>query len=591
MDVEATIRYSKFLKELEEKIESTKSEFSAHSLDAMSVEEKVNAINSYIIEPVMSFLSEYRNYAEEVFLQEVSNDIESCSVCLEANAIFDFFNNTQSTFCEVFLARSKYSRADIEKIMEALKDNDPDLFITRIEASKESCNLLGKICGKAKSLSICSDISKFEESLSKMVKEAGSSEVVLLLFRQYFQENQKAVEMNLGCDNEIANISQNFIQSFPNIDCDTDTLNEWMYNSALFCSYKIIGEFYLRMRDVGNKTEAKLLRRLLLHPAAEEMYEKLRRWDPDFSLALVDVPYDIFDNPVEGHMSEYFCNLKPQFIAGGSDKLIAVVSPLSDITIVDNEDNLILQTLVFRFTGRLRPQVLSLPKIAVKPENAIYIYYVVKNIVSDDANLFSKIKSFFKGHNFPENESDLELDKLPKDFKEYYDTLYSDVLEKISVQDDSCPENKVELILPPNFFALKPHSDRSEYFGASFFIAGTDIETFTALINWLGEKGYIENDLKTKRLLAYRLTGRWRPEGDLPKIKWMGRAASGGDCIYLVSRSSEEIGRKYDKMKQFIDYPFPEQPKSYIKNSGKSFRKSLNQYFPKIFTFLSGDEC
>lgn len=591
MDVETTIEYLKFLKKWDEILDATESDFSTQSLEAMSAEEKIEAFQSYILVPYMSFTHESQLYHKDEILQGLLHDIEGWGMSLKPDAIFDFFNATYSTFCESFLVLSKYSRAAIEKIMEALKNNDSDLFVAEIEASDENCNLLGKVCGKAQALQIGMDVSDGVPFLLHKSEDPEQDYVLRMFVLQDLQSRLETIKGQFGSDCGYDDILQSLLLSYPDIECDIDTWADWFYNNYLLSAYMTISFHYSSLKQSGNKKEAKYIKRILLHPAASEILGKLREQDATtFTFDFVSVPKDIFDKPVEGNESEYFCNLKPQFITGGSDKLVAAVNPLNSTAVVNNEDTLVLQTLLFRFTGRLRPQVLSLPQIAVKPENALYIYYVVKNIVSDDVNVFSKIKSFFKGHNFPENESDLNLDNLPEDFKEYYDTLYSDVSEEIGAEDDAYPENKVELTLPADFFSLKPEKDRLEYLGGSYFIAGTDIENFTKLINWLGEKGYIENDFKTKRLLAYRLTGRWKPEGDLPKIKWMGKGARGSNCIYLVSHACED-GNKYDKMKEFFDRDFPDTKiNSYATNSGKSFRRNLNKFFPNIFPLKPGDE-
>ena len=70
----------------------------------------------------------------------------------------------------------------------------------------------------------------------------------------------------------------------------------------------------------------------------------------------------------------------------------------------------------------------------------------------------------------------------------------------------------------------------------------------------------------------------------------MGKGAKGSNCIYLVSKTCEDR-KKYDKMQEFFDRDFPKKDiNSYATNSGKPFRKSLNEFFPKIFTLKPGDE-
>ena len=44
-------------------------------------------------------------------------------------------------------------------------------------------------------------------------------------------------------------------------------------------------------------------------------------------------------------------------------------------------------------------------------------------------------------------------------------------------------------------------------------------------------------------------------------------------------------------MQEFFDRDFPKNNiNAYARSSGKPFRKSLNEFFPKIFTLKPGDE-
>ena len=58
-------------------------------------------------------------------------------------------------------------------------------------------------------------------------------------------------------------------------------------------------------------------------------------------------------------------------------------------------------------------------------------------------------------------------------------------------------------------------------------------ELFTEFINYVAEKGYIEDNPAVKNLFAYRLTGYYRPEGGLPPIVWNGRNGKSYELIHI----------------------------------------------------------
>ena len=81
-----------------------------------------------------------------------------------------------------------------------------------------------------------------------------------------------------------------------------------------------------------------------------------------------------------------------------------------------------------------------------------------------------------------------------------------------------------DFALPDDYFMQSTAAFESdEFFYLKSKIRQKGVAVFSAFINYLAENGFIENSKATKELLASRLTGRNRPEGDLPKIVWHGR--------------------------------------------------------------------
>ena len=165
-------------------------------------------------------------------------------------------------------------------------------------------------------------------------------------------------------------------------------------------------------------------------------------------------------------------------------------------------------------------------------------------------------------------------------------------IDKVRAEILRYEQNSEVFMLPKDYF-LKSVSDRhEEYLSGCQLGTYSDVEKFMELINYLGDGGYIENNKTTKDLLAYRLTGRLRPEidGDLPKIAWHGNGAHGSSCIYLISCISDSK-KKFESMKRFFEAEFPDKkPSSIAYSCPKAFRERLHELFPKIFKLKNSEQ-
>ena len=108
-----------------------------------------------------------------------------------------------------------------------------------------------------------------------------------------------------------------------------------------------------------------------------------------------------------------------------------------------------------------------------------------------------------------------------------------------------------------------------------------------AFIDWLAEKGYIADDNAVKALLAYRLTGRCRPDGDeLPAIEWRGKNGKSYELIYLVRYLSDRAD--YKKMRRFFTGPewVKDRDSSYANAADSEFRKQMSEFYPEVCKFV-----
>ena len=141
--------------------------------------------------------------------------------------------------------------------------------------------------------------------------------------------------------------------------------------------------------------------------------------------------------------------------------------------------------------------------------------------------------------------------------------------------------------LPDDFFESRHQSNRhNEYFYMEDALRRKGVEAFVSFINWLADKGYLEDDNDVKALFAYRFTGRCRPEGEeLPVIAWHGKNNKSYELIYLV-RSLCERG-DYRKMKRFFEGPkwVASQDSSFADSADSEFRRAMSDLYPEICKF------
>lgn len=111
------------------------------------------------------------------------------------------------------------------------------------------------------------------------------------------------------------------------------------------------------------------------------------------------------------------------------------------------------------------------------------------------------------------------------------------------------------------------------------------VETFTEFINYVAEKGYIENSPSEKRLFAYRLSGYYRPEGDLPPIIWDGNNGKSYELIYIIRYLCDR--GNYKKMRRFFEGPewVKEKDSSYAISADSPFKLSMSEFYPGICPF------
>lgn len=164
---------------------------------------------------------------------------------------------------------------------------------------------------------------------------------------------------------------------------------------------------------------------------------------------------------------------------------------------------------------------------------------------------------------------------------------------KILIECDTCSsesdmtdnESFVNLSYMPEEVTRDRESDNYFTPVKAKFIAGGD-EKLKELINYLAQAN-IDNSEDTKKMIAYRLTGKNRPS-NLSPIHWHTRGAvnNGYDLIYLLQNIAERGGKRLeDKMRKFFTGPvFPSPIAQYASSASRDFREMLHSLYPDIFS-------
>ncbi len=143
----------------------------------------------------------------------------------------------------------------------------------------------------------------------------------------------------------------------------------------------------------------------------------------------------------------------------------------------------------------------------------------------------------------------------------------------------------LEFALPDDFFHSKCAADDTEHLHIKLSVEDKGAELFTEFINYVAEKGYIEDSPAVKNLFAYRLTGYYRPEGDLPTIVWNGRNGKSYELIYLIRYLCDR--GDYKKMRRFFECPewVKEKDSSYAHSADTEFRRKMAEIYPGVCAF------
>ena len=252
---------------------------------------------------------------------------------------------------------------------------------------------------------------------------------------------------------------------------------------------------------------------------------------------------------------------------------------------------------------------------------AYYLEHVVSRLNkkenADDESMLEAVKRFQPSAEvlLAEDDSDEAINRYFADYRHFLETdlathlhYYWDLHDEFTLKERNLIEPilehplAVDLVnriweeykasfddtpfsLPDDFFHSKCAADDTEHLHVKLSVEDKGAELFTEFINYVAEKGYIEDSPAVKSLFAYRLTGYYRPEGDLPHIVWSGRNGKSYELIYILRYLCDR--GDYKKMRRFFEGPdwVKEKDSSYAHSADTEFRRKMSEFYPGICEF------
>ena len=182
-------------------------------------------------------------------------------------------------------------------------------------------------------------------------------------------------------------------------------------------------------------------------------------------------------------------------------------------------------------------------------------------------------------------------DRFPNNVIIHFSPEEQDEIAKALFNSDSDKES-LAFTLPTDFFDLPlDRSASDEYFDVEYAVEKGGTKRFTRFLNYIASQGYIEYSNRSKQLLAYILTGRWKP-ADYQRgeaMAWHDYGHEGKELCYiiksLVASDQGKKATKYDKMHKLFTGPnwsnsVPDKDQG--NNAQKKFKEALNDLYPDI---------
>lgn len=187
------------------------------------------------------------------------------------------------------------------------------------------------------------------------------------------------------------------------------------------------------------------------------------------------------------------------------------------------------------------------------------------------------------------------LNRVVKDpkFVALFNSLKDETADSPDTLDsDDADDNNNVFTLPDDYFNQPEDPEGRISLGdIRSIIKDKGAENFKNFIDYLASEGHIKNNLQTKNSLAYRLTGRMKPNNLLDKIKWE-KDFNFLKLYYIVKVFYDDNGRigmnrnnktrqtsRYKRMEDFLDFiPVSQNPSSRAESVAEEFKKKMEEF-------------
>ncbi len=524
--------YGMRLAELEDKVQEIYSE----GIEiGDTYDEKVGSFFDCTWKPYVIFASIYLVKNPIPYLEYLQEIIDNSRAKVSLKEAFKILASLQDVFTDALLDYLDYEEDVKEDILKTIKENDYETFSTNVCIEKEKSILLRAYCYHIGQTGLGIDSETFFDKQFNSEERNDNS----LESQNEFYDDVEFVEYNknfyeatintyFSYDVELKKKFETIYKSFliqmetsiPNTTSTEERL-KWIYEQCLLPTCFGMMLMYNLVKTQGSIREFTILRKILCNPTFSYFSRRLiEQFGYEFGLGLVTINDNLFSSPTEGSKDEYFYNLHPAVVEGGVEKL----SQLLEIYRFPNESNHIeFQTFVYRLTGRMRPDLYTLPQIEIGPKDADYFVYLINGLVvegTEKQDVYSKIKSFFKGADFPDKMEDVEYnipDDVLQELSNIYPGIFSKGAPKPIISDNQVSED-VEIRKPDYFYIPDDLFSNPDYNAPDFTIGRTlksELENLTGIskrlqgiIVYLSSKGYIDHSYQAQHSLLMAFTSK-----------------------------------------------------------------------------------
>ena len=264
---------------------------------------------------------------------------------------------------------------------------------------------------------------------------------------QMKQKLEKPLEVTGSPNEKIVQVKDffSFHNPFDNIDIDLFSLvssdQSEHYLQMIDNGFSLIGQLKKRAYPKEIKIYNKLLRLIDNYPELKAAYEEYKSQEnsesdtkmPDNSKKKPEVAFQnlvIFNsesNFSDMKTKELLPSLNTGIVKRGDDVFKEFVNYLALSSCIDDDDA-VKQLLVYRFTGKCRPQG-ELEKIPWNPDKLNELAYIILYSTIRVSGKYKKVPEFFEGPKFPSDISMIRTyaDSAPQDFRVKLSKLYPEV--------------------------------------------------------------------------------------------------------------------------------------------------------------------